>query len=914
MPKSYFLRIVAVVPFIFSGVSAKATAYFNCSPYFSNGYNTAYRSWIQASSYSHTVQPYTADRKSNRPLTFHKSYRLILLLSSSKQSGEHVSDMVHYQATDSIVFDAKKDMLSLHGASRLAYDKIKLEADIVALHLKTHTLYAKGSKDLHNQPIGNPIFTYQDVTKNKYGKAGSTQTRIFFMETIRYNIETKRALVDRLLTKQEASIVKSKQIKKEDEVTFYGEDIIYTTCPLAHPHFYIRTKRAKIVRDQQITSGPFRLYFDQVPTPLGSIFGTLFLEGKRTYGIIPPEIGEGEYGFYLRNGGYYINFNDYVDISILGSLYSSGTAELKNTLRYKRRYQYSGNLHYTVNRTEKEKGWSLKCEHTTLKHGPTSLNAKLDLHNKSYKTFDHEDNKNPKSMEQQCAGSLSYQNNLIGFPYGLTVRAAFELNQLSNFIHWTLPNGSLYSTAWHPFKSIRSTGTHHWFHTMEIKHTIDFETHLQNAKKDPNPLNVTNNTQAIFPTYRWNHYTERGVKHTIPLSIQCKLFEFINLEPHFTYNAGWYWLKKKTKGPIRKPGFNQVYTWHLGATLGTTLYHTHYFEGATSIQGFRIKMEPSINFTYTPDFSKKYCQEVENAEGKKERKYVFTGLRPGLDVPNHATSILNCKLHNTVELKIKKSADPEKKEKKRSSHKIFLLKNLDFETKYDFQAKKDECHLVDGIHMHMASEAKIGKMGKIDFDLKANFDPYLTKKTILDDDSIKEEPINHFAWHYGQDLWKVKNASCKISIDLAHHARKEKKKALLQEHDQSVNNMENHKIDFEVPWNIGSEFNVVYNRLYAYKEGAKNYSIEKYISFNGSITLVKKWKINLRTTYNFNKNEFDASATEISIERDLHCWQLSYQWHPLGNSAKYDFSLGVKANVLKVLKLPRKRSYNKLHE
>lgn len=76
--------------------------------------------------------------------------------------------------------------------------------------------------------------------------------------------------------------------------------------------------------------------------------------------------------------------------------------------------------------------------------------------------------------------------------------------------------------------------------------------------------------------------------------------------------------------------------------------------------------------------------------------------------------------------------------------------------------------------------------------------------------------------------------------------------------------------------------------------------------------MVKKWKVSLRSTYDFSKSKFDSFTTEISIQRDLHCWQLSYQWYPLGDSATYDFSLGIKANVLKVLKLPRKRSYNRL--
>lgn len=222
------------------------------------------------------------------------------------------------------------------------------------------------------------------------------------MGKIWYNIDTKRALVNELLRKKKNLLSKVSRQKKDEE-TFYAEDIIYTTCALAQPHFYIRTKRAKIVQDKQITTGHFRFYFDNVPTPLGCVFRTLFVEGKRTHAIIPPEIGEGENGFYLRNEGYYINFNDYADISILGCIYSSGIAEFTNELRYKKRYPCSGNVYYTNNIMQKERGWSLKWVHKTLVHGLRSFNTNINLHNKSYKRLGYEDKKKSTTTNQQSS-------------------------------------------------------------------------------------------------------------------------------------------------------------------------------------------------------------------------------------------------------------------------------------------------------------------------------------------------------------------------------------------------------------------------------------------------------------------------------------------------------------------------------
>lgn len=927
MTRPYFLRIVALVLFVFSGVPALSNEdkSFNCFSYskHAGSYDPEYRTWLFPNNWLKKKHGCFSLKKGTSRHFFFKKNEWESMYAQPKKEGDKKSESVHYQSEKEIVFDAKTNILLLSGASTLTYDNMKLEADVISLNLNEHTIAAEGTKDQHSKAVGNPIFSHKDVSKDKYGKDGTTKTRTFFMEKILYNIDTKRALVHKLLTKQEESVIKSEQVKKEDDETFYARDLIYTTCGLPHPHFYIRTKRAKMVQDQQITSGPFQFYFDSVPTPLGFFFGTLFLEGKRTHGIIPPEIGEeADNGFYLRNGGYYFNFNDYIDLSILGSVYSNGVTELKNELRYKKRYAFSGDLGYNRNAEKEESGWSLRWTHKTLGYGVRSLSANVKLRNKSHKTFDNEDKKISGKGENKSSGSLSYRDKLVGLPYELVVQAKYDKNLRSNFTHWTLPEGTL-TGSWYPFKIGHAGGATPWFHKIHLKHTVGFESHFKNSGADPAALAVFNDsTQAIPLGVKWNSYTENGILHTVPVSADFKLFEYFNLTPNLTYSEAWYWKKlffdQGESNPMHVPGFNRVYSWSFGGSLQTNLYYMRYFNEDQLVQGFRIKTEPSATFTYTPDFSKEkygYFQEVLNG-AKHEKKYLFEGFLPSKTLTNRPVATLDLKLKNTVEIKVKNKSEPDKNEKKKPSHKVFLLKHCDFGAKYDFKAEK--CRLVDGIDMHIASEAKIWKFGKVGVDLITKFDPYLSKVTTMDDGKIKEEQMNVFAWDNGKYLGKVKQARLKLSMDFqsTHNAKdkKEKKRALLSDHSSLVNKIEakDNKIDFETPWSCGWEFNWIYDRLYEYKPGDQNYKKEKYVTFNGSVTLVKKWKLSARGTYNFNTSKLDPSATEISIQRDLHCWQLSYQWHPLSYPAKYDFSLGVKANVLKSLKLPRKRSYNKL--
>ena len=865
--------------------------------------------------------PYTRVRKRLFPI---KEHQWLFLKPKRIQQNDQPLETVHYQAENAIIFDARNNQLLLQGTSVLEYDTMKLEAARIALNLSARTITAEATKGTHGQWIGSPIFTFKDKKKGKYGKSGTTTTRTFFMEKIRYNIDTKRALVNKLMTKQEESIIQTEQTKKEDEETFYAKDLMYTTCGLHKPHFYIRTKQAKIVQGQHITSGPFRFYFDDVPTPLGFFFGAIFLEGQRTHGIIPPEIGEeNENGFYLRNGGYYINFQDYADLSMIGSIYSNGITELKNELRYKKRYLCNGNIGYNQNRGKKEKGWALSWSHTTLSHRTRSLNARVNLRNKGYRTLDKEETALSKKTTTQSSGSLTYKDRLVGLPYQLTLRAKYEKSLRSNFTHWTLPEGTLHA-SWYPFK--RGVQKEQWFQKLQVKHTMDLQNHFKNAAQDPtSETSMKKKEELQVPTTAsWNRYTENGVLHTLPFSLETKLFEYLNATPNFTYSEAWYWKKlyfeEGEPEPMHVPGFQRVYSWSTGGTLHTTLYHTRYFSEDKYIQGLRITATPSATITYTPDFSSKeyeYFQEVTNEKGEKERKYAFQGFLPQKTLANRATLVLDCKLQNKVELKVQNKIDETSKEQKKqkNNRKIFLFKHLDVGAKYDFKAEK--CHLTEGIDLHIASEAKMGEIGKIDFDWTTNFDPYLSQVTTLDNGNYKEEPIHAFAWDNGKYLGKIKTSQVKIGMQLkpTQNApeKAEKKKAPLDKNNLlSKLEEKQHKIDFESPWSIGGEFNWIYDRLYEYKPGEPNHKKEQYVTFNGSMTLVKKWKLSGRSTYNFTKKKLDPNTTEISIQRDLHCWQLSYQWHPLGDQAKYDFSLGVKANVLKALKLPRKRSYNKL--
>ena len=64
---------------------------------------------------------------------------------------------------------------------------------------------------------------------------------------------------------------------------------------------------------------------------------------------------------------------------------------------------------------------------------------------------------------------------------------------------------------------------------------------------------------------------------------------------------------------------------------------------------------------------------------------------------------------------------------------------------------------------------------------------------------------------------------------------------------------------------------------------------------NSSIkeSLSKEWQIVLNTGYDLQNNE--VVFPMVQLNRDLHCWQISFQWIPFGQFRSYAVQIGLKA-------------------
>jgi len=108
--------------------------------------------------------------------------------------------------------------------------------------------------------------------------------------------------------------------------------------------------------------------------------------------------------------------------------------------------------------------------------------------------------------------------------------------------------------------------------------------------------------------------------------------------------------------------------------------------------------------------------------------------------------------------------------------------------------------------------------------------------------------------------------------------------------------------DFSMPWSL----RVAYN-LYYRKSGLTS-DLTQNMTLNGSVTLTDRWAITYATGYDFKASEI--TMTRVGIQRDLHCWQMSFNWVPTGYLKSWDFTIRVKSSVLQDLKYERRKDFH----
>lgn len=855
-----------------------------------------------------------------------------------------VETTVNYNAVDSIVFQVPQREAFLYGDSHIDYGQIKLDAARTSINYGTNVLSATGSPDTTGKIIGKPIF------------ADGPET--YQTDEIQYNFKSRKAYITGIVTQQQEAYIHGETVKKGPDNELYIGHARYTTCNLEHPHFYIEAQKLKVLPGDKVVAGPFNMKIADVSTPLGFFFGMFPAPEKRTSGIIVPTYGEERRrGFFLRGGGYYVAFNDYIDLAATGEIYSKGSRGFAVASNYRKRYAYNGVFNLRFNRqdigqelgetTEQiSKDFWVTWSHTPQARGNSRFSASVNAGTSSYTTNNPSLRDFERNINQQFNSNISYNTVFPNTPFTLGLRANLVQDVQRGTVDLTLPEASLMMNRIYPF---RPAGTSGKGALSQLNLSYNMTSIFQVSNKPPAAGSAINAREFEEETVPFDfdnadyliENARAGVRHTIPISTSFNVLKYFALTPSFNYNEYWFFKSLEYTGINSAAtgvqvdtlqGFERVANFNTSAGLSTKLYGFLYFNKKNKnpkIQAIRHLMLPTISFSYQPDFTDErygFNQQVITGYEDDGSPIIsdlnrFQGFAYNPSVGREQQSV-SFSLANNIEMKVRDKTDSTGEAYK----KVPLLERFNFNTSYNFVA--------DSFNLSPISFSGNTRLfnNLITINFGGRINPYIYELDSIYFDSneerrVRQRLVSQYAWDNGQGIGNLESFNVGFNTSLSPNAfkagsadRKDPNAGAIPPSDRvggefgdeddivrnelasTIYDDPSRYVDFTLPWTLRLTYNVNYT-----KRGFEESTIVQSARFSGDLKLTDKWKLGFNSGYDFENKDF--TQTSLTIFRDLHCWQMNVNWVPFGRFQSFSVDINVKSALLQDLKLSRRRTW-----
>ena len=861
----------------------------------------------------------------------------LALDSINRKKKNGIDSPVEFSANDSLIYNAGSGMAHLFGDSHVKYQNMDLKSEKIYMCLDSSLVHATGSADTLGKLFGTPVFQMGSDT--------------YESDTMAFNFKTKKGLIQQVYTEQEDGYLTAEISKRGANGELYLGKGRYTTCDDPHPDFYLAMSRAKVRPGKDVVFGPTYLVVCDVPLPLAIPYGFFPFTKSYSSGFIMPTYGdETERGFYLRDGGYYFALSDNMDLKLIGEIYTKGSWGISAASNYRKRYKYSGSFYASYQNSvtgeknmpdySKQTSFKIQWSHRQdAKANPFSnLSASVNFATSSYERNNLTSMYNPQSMTQSTrTSSVSYSTSFSSIGMNISTTMNLNQNMRDSTIAMTLPDLNISISRFYPFKRKNAVGKERWYEKISMSYTG----HLSNSisTKEDKLMH-----SSLVKDWR------NGMQHSIPISANFTLFDYININPSFNFTDRTYSNKVMRSWNGTKEvadtlyGFYNVYNWNLSLSASTKLYG--FFVPSPKIFGDKIKairhvFTPQVSLSYAPDFSAKrygYYDTYQKTDAEGNVTLVEYSPYQGslYGVPGRGkTGSISFDVSNNVEMKIKSDNDTT------GFKKISILDELGASMSYNMSAKvRPWSDLSTRIRLKLTKNYTL--------NLNAVFASY-----VYEADSVGATPrlsenttywekgkigrfqgmsqnlsytldntkiANLFKWLRGEKVDKKNNTrenetdedetdvETNIDKDLEegkHGARKEGAGKAETDEDGYM--------AFSLPWSLSFGYGVTMREntdrsKFNYNTMRYPYKFTQNLNISGNIRISDGWNISFSSGYDFENKKI--SMTTASLSRDLHCFNMSCSV-VLAPYTSYNFSFRCNASTLTdALKYDKRSSYS----
>ena len=864
----------------------------------------------------------------------------VRLDSINRTKSNGINAPVEYSADDSLVYVADSRLAHLYGNSKVKYENMDLESEKVAMSMDSSLVHATGVRDTADHTgktlVGTPVF-----------KMGNDA---YESDTMAFNFKTKKGLISNVYTKQEEGFLRSQLSKRNDNGEVYLQHGRYTTCDDPHPDFYIAISRAKLRPGKDVVFGPAYLVVADVPLPLAVPYGFFPFTKSYSSGLIMPTYGdESTRGFYLRDGGYYFAISDKWDLKLLGEIYTKGSWGISAASNYRKRYKHSGSFYFSYQDTRtgdkgmpdytKQTSFKVQWNHRQdSKANPfSSLSASVNFATSSYERNNMNSLYNPQTLTQSTrTSSVSWSTTFSSIGLSLSSTANLNQNMRDSTIAMTLPDLNISLSRFYPFKRKHAAGNERWYEKISLSYTGQLSNSISTKEDKFMHSNLVKD---------WRN----GFQHNIPLSGSFTLFNYLNVNPTFSFTDRMYTNKidRSWDTATQKEvcdttyGFHNVYNWSASISMSTKMYgfwipNRKLF--GDKIQAIRHVITPTVSFSYAPDFGASrygYWKTYQKTDADGNVSLVeYSPFSQGLyGVPGRGrTGNISFGLSNNLEMKVKSDKDST------GMKKISLIDELGLRMSYNMADKERPWS-------DLSMDIRLKWWKNYTFNMAAVFATYAYE---LDKDG---HPYvgTHTEWgkgRFGRFLGTSQNISFTLTPEklkkLFGHGDDEDdkdKRKKNRKDDEGVDtdiesNVDDDMIEgqrgakksgggkaetdedgymmFKMPWSLTFGYGITMREntqgMFNTKTMRYPYKFTQTLNVSGNVRISDGWNISFSSGYDFEFHKM--SMTTASLQRDLHCFNMSCQV-VLAPYTSYNFTFRCNAATLTdALKYDKRSGYS----
>ena len=827
--------------------------------------------------------------------------------TDSLNENKFLLDKVKRKAKGFIKINNKEKTILLYDKAELNYMNIQLRAGIIEFDWDNNVVSAGRIFDSIGKPSQNPVFIQGSDEVNP--------------DSLRYNFDTKKALIWNSRSEQSDMNVFSQATKKEnDSIYFIKEAKVTTSKNIDDPEYYIRVRSGKFIPKNKIIAGPSNLYIYDVPTPVFLPFAYFPLNEDRNSGFLFPTIGQNNNrGYFLQNGGYYFAPSDFFDLTLLGDYYTNGSYGMRIESNYRKRYAFSGKLSFRFeNLIDGERGlpgysksdiYNIRWSHSQdSKANPNNrFSASVNLGSSNYFRQSLNQINTPNFLNNSLNSSISFSKTFRGYPsINVSLTASHSQNTRTNSVNLVLPTFQGNMERIYPFvkKNSQKKGI---LKNVNFQYTVRGE-------------NRINTVDSLFLKKGMFDDAKYGMKHSIPISTNFKVFKHFSVSMNGNFEEVWTGstvfkndfnnLNNDQNVEETIKGFDRFNQYDFGVSVGTTIYGLFNFKEGKKIESIRHVVRPSISYSTRPSFKKYYDTYIIDADGNTAEYTRFEDSFFGRPSKVYSSNI-GINVSNNLEAKIR-----EKDSTIIEPKKINILNNLNFSTSYNIAADSLKLNPI-----RMTAGTNIFE-NKLNLNIGATFDPYS-----IDENGYRIDKLNITN---GGGLVRMTSANINLTYAIDSKSFNSDSKNENSENlsgggrtddlfgqsqdltkstfDDTENNDDSKENLKEYINKIGWDLRLAHSLTYLNNKGEKSISNNS-LMFSGNLMLSKKWKVGGSSGFDFKNKGF--TYTQLRFERDLDSWKMNFSWVPFSIRESWYFFIGIKSGFLSDLKYEKRKEPDK---